>query len=170
MKRARARRRGAIVVEYAIAYAFLLLPLTMMIVFTAQLLWAWHSIADYTREGARYATTHCWQPGGANVVTYMRANTPIMVDRDQFRDGAAEIEVAYFARNAETGALEEFACEGAACSRQCVPDAVRVRVASYEFRAFLSYLGLPPVPVPDFQTMLPVESAGCSQDSEECVE
>jgi hypothetical protein len=147
-----------------------MLPVTMMVIFTAELLWVWHSVVDFTRDGARYAATHCWQPGGANVVSYMRSNTPIMVDRDQFRDGAADIEVAYFSRNSETGLLEEFSCEGAECSRQCVPDLVRVRVANYSFRAFFSYLGLPPVDVPDFQTMLPIESAGCSPDSEECVE
>jgi hypothetical protein len=50
--------------------------------------------------------THCWQPGGSNVLTYMRANTPIMVDRQQFRDGQAEIEVSYFSRSADTGLLE----------------------------------------------------------------
>jgi hypothetical protein len=163
-------RRGAAIFEYAIVYAGLLLPLTMMIVFTAELLWVWNSVVDYTREGARYATTHCWQPGGANVVSFMRANTPIMVDRDQFRDGQAELEIAYFGRNAETGALQEFTCEGSPCSRQCVPDAVRVRVSSYQFRAFFAYLGLPPVAIPDFQTMLPMESAGCSPDSEVCAE
>jgi hypothetical protein len=156
--------------EYAIVYAGLLLPLTMMITFTSELLWVWHSVVDMTREGARYATTHCWQPGGSNVVSWMRANTPIMVDRDQFRDGGAEIEVSYFSRNAESGLLEDFACDGTACSRECVPQVVRVRVTTYEFRAFLSYLGLPPVPVPDFQTMLPMEGAGCSADAEECIE
>jgi len=162
--------RGAAIIEYAVVYAGLLLPVTMMIFFTAELLWVWNSVVDYTREGARYATTHCWQAGGTNVVSYMRANTPIMVDRDQFRDGQADIEVAYFSRNADSGLLEEFSCDGSECSRQCVPEAVRVRVSNYQFRAFLSYLGLPPVSVPNFQTMLPMESAGCSADSEECVQ
>lgn len=170
MRRRNRGRRGAVLVEYALVYVGLMLPVTMMVVFTAELLWVWHSVVDFTREGARYATTHCWQPGGANVVSYMRSNTPVMVDRDQFRDGEAGIEVVYFSRNAETGLLEEFACDGAECSRQCVPDAVRVRVSNYSFRAFFSYLGLPPVAIPDFQTLLPIESAGCSSDSEECVE
>ena len=164
------RRRGGAVVEYAVVYAGLLLPITMMIVFTAQLLWVWNSVIDYTREGARYAVTHCWQPGGSNVLTYMRANTPIMVDRQQFRDGQAEIEVSYFSRSADTGLLEEFTCDGSSCSRQCVPDAVRVRVTNYQFASFLSYLGLPPVSIPQFQTLLPVQSAGCSADTEDCAE
>jgi hypothetical protein len=170
LRRSFRRRRGAAIVEYALVYAGLLLPVTMMIVFTAELLWVWNSVVDYTREGARYATVHCWQPGGSNVVSYMRANTPIMVDRDQFRDGQADIEVAYFARNPESGVLEEFTCDGSPCSRQCVPQVVRVRVANYQFRAFFSYLGLAPISIPNFQTMLPMESAGCSPDSEECAE
>jgi len=155
--------------EYALAYAGLILPLTSILIFTSQLLWVWNSVVDYTREGARYAATHCVQGGGSNVVSYMQANTPIMFDRQKFRDGQAEIEVMYFSRNVETGELEEFACDGTECSRECVPDTVRVRISNYQFTPLLSYFGLPPVQMPDFQTTLPMESAGCSPESEECL-
>jgi len=169
MRRAEEQRSGAATVEYAMVFAGVILPITSMLIFTGQLLWVWNSAVDYTREGARYAATHCYQGGGANVVSYMRENTPIMFDRQRFRDGQAEIEVTYFGRNAESGELEEFSCDGTECSRECVPDSVRVRIVNYQFTAFLSYLGLPPVTMPDFQTTLPIESAGCSADSEECL-
>src|SRR5690349_5534351 len=71
---------GAITIEFAIAWTGLVAPLTFGIVFTAQLLWIWHSVTDWTREGARYAATHCVQSSGDNVVAYMRANIPPMVD------------------------------------------------------------------------------------------
>jgi len=167
--RSKAGRRGAAAVEYALVYAGIILPLTSMLIFTAELLWVWNSGVDFTNRGARYAATHCWQPDGGNVVSNMRENTPIMFDRQQFIDGQAEIEVRYFGRNAESGDLEDFSCDGSQCSRECVPETVRVRISNYEFRAFVSYLGLPPVPIPDFQTTLPMESAGCSPDSEECL-
>jgi hypothetical protein len=56
----RRNQRGQATVEYAITFAALIMPLTGMIIFTAQLLWIWHSVVDFTRDGARYATTHCW--------------------------------------------------------------------------------------------------------------
>jgi hypothetical protein len=161
-------KRGQSTIEFALTYAAVILPVTMMLIFGSQLIWVWHSAADFTREGARYAATHCYQGGGANVLSYMRQNTPLMVDRASFSEGAAEIEVTYFSRNAESGELEEFACEGSDCSRECVPDMVRVRISDYEFSHFFSYLGLPPVRMPDFQTIMPMESAGCSPDEEAC--
>ena len=80
----------------------------------------------------------------------MRANVPKMVDQDQFRDGGADIDIAYFQRNAETGALEEFTCGGAECSRECVPDVVSVRINNYQFTRLFSYFGLQPVTSPQF--------------------
>lgn len=165
----RQRRRGQATVEYAITFSALILPLTAMIIFTAQLLWVWHSIVDYTREGARYATTHCWQGSADNVISFMRTNAPPMVDRDQFQQGAAEITVEYFSRNVETGALETFSCEGAECSTECIPDTVTVRINNYEFRRFFSYLGMAPIPLPDFHTSLPMESAGCDPEQSQCL-
>lgn len=160
-------RRGQQLVEFALAYSALFLPLSMMLIFTGQLLWVWHSVVDYTRMGARYAATHCYQAGGANVIAYLRQNTPVMVDRDLFRDGTAEIEVTYFQRDPDTGELAEFSCAGGDCSPECVPDMVRVRVVNYQFRGIQNYFGLPPVSLPNFQTSAPVESIGCSGDGGE---
>ena len=39
----------------------ILRPLTFALIFTAQLLWIWHSVNDFTRQGAGYAATHCWE-------------------------------------------------------------------------------------------------------------
>ncbi|MFN7921209.1 MAG: TadE family protein [Bryobacteraceae bacterium] len=162
-------RRGQALVEYALTWVGLFFPLTAMLIFTAQMLWVWHSVVDMTRDGARYAATHCYQGGGANVVSWMRQNTPIMVDREQFVQGAAQIDVSYFSKNADSGVLEEFACTGSDCSKDCVPDAVRVRVLGYQFNGILSYLGLAPISLPDFQTIVPIESAGCDPDQETCL-
>lgn len=161
---------GQALVEYALVWSAIVMPLTAIIIFTAQLLWVWHSVVEFTREGARYAVTHCYQGDGANVRSYMQSNVPKMIAQDQFSSGGAEIEIVYFQRNAETGAIEEFTCQGGAeCSRECVPDIVSVRINNYQFTALFSYFGLPPVSLPNFSTTLPVESAGCSPDSESCL-
>lgn len=163
------RRRGQSTVEFVLIYGGVLLPLTFMIVFTAQLLWVWHGVVEFTRDGAQYAATHCWQSGAENVLNYMRTHLPRMLDMDQFQSGPAEIVVEYFHRDPETGALIEFSCEGGDCSTACVPDLVTVRVRNYEFRRFTGFMGLPPVPLPDFRMTLPVESAGCAVVGEEVV-
>ncbi len=164
----RKKRRGQMLVEYALSWSAVIFPLTIMIVFGTQLLWVWHSVAEITRDGARYAATHCWQPAGANVVAYMRENLPPMPDSQTIRDGGTEITVSYYQRNAETGDYEDFACEGAECSRDCVPDAVTVAIAGYQFQGIQSYFGLPPVTIPNFSTTIPIESAGCGPDSPDC--
>lgn len=154
--------------EFVLAYSALILPVTMMIIFTSQLLWVWHSMADFTNQGARYATTHCWQGDGDNVRNWMRQNVPLTADRDQFSGGPAEIVVEYFSKDADSGQLTAFSCDGGDCSAACVPDTVRIRVTGYEFRGLFTYLGLAPLPMPDFQTTLAVESAGCGPDSQDC--
>ncbi len=165
----RQRRSGQATMEFALTYAGVFLPLTIMIIFTGQLLWTWHAVVEMTRAGARYAATHCFQSGGANVVQYMRTNTPVSPDSGAFQGGSAEIAVTYFQRNIETGDLEDFACDGSAdCTRECVPAAVKVAVANYEFRGVQAYFGLPPVTLPDFSTTVPIESAGCGPDSTDC--
>lgn len=155
--------------EFVISYAGLVLPMTMMIVFTAQLLWVWHSMTDFTRLGARYATTHCWQGAGDNVRTWMQQNTPLTADREQFQQGPAQIEITYLSKNPESGTLEDFACEGGECSAACIPDVVRIRITGYEYRSLFTFLGLPSIGLPDFHTTIPMESAGCSPDSSECL-
>ena len=76
------RRRGEsgqTTVEYGILYAGVILPLTFAIIFVAEMLWVWHSVVDFTRDGAQYAATHCWESNGQNVITYMQTHVPRMV-------------------------------------------------------------------------------------------
>jgi len=162
-------QKGAIALEYLILLTGVLVPATFSIIFTSELLWVWHSGIEFTRDGARYAATHCWQGAGDNVRAYMQEHVPLTVDRQQFQNAGSDvIVIEYFARDAETGELAEFSCDGE-CSTSCVPDVVSVRIQNYEFRhAFLSYLGLPSVPMPEFRTTLPMESAGCDPEQGQC--
>jgi hypothetical protein len=61
------RRSGQALTEFAVLYAGVVLPLTFMIVFVSEMLWVWHSVVDFTRDGARYAATHCWMADAGNV-------------------------------------------------------------------------------------------------------
>lgn len=160
---------GQATVEYALAFTGVILPMMFMIIFTAQLLWVWHSIVDFTRDGARYATTHCWQGSGENVITYMRTHVPLMVDIDQFQNGQADIVVQYFSRDPASGSLTDFSCDGGECSADCIPDAVTVTIRNYQFTRFMSFLGLPPVALPDFHTSLAIEGAGCDPEQGTCL-
>src|SRR5260370_20275273 len=99
------KRRGQSTVEFAITYAGVIIPTTFALIFTSQLLWIWHSVADCTRQGAGYAVTHCWQPSGDNVAQFMRANVPPMIDRDQFQNRTTQISVTYFSKDPDTGQL-----------------------------------------------------------------
>ena len=159
---------GQALVEYVMIYSAIILPLTFMIIFTAQMMWVWNTVVEWTRNGARYAATHCAQSGGGNVTEFMRNNVPLTFDFEQFRSGPAEVRVEYFSRDPASGELVEYAC-GSDCSLECVPDAVKIRVTGYEFRAFQSYLGLPPIPVPEFATTVPIESAGCDPETGSCL-
>lgn len=153
---------GQEVVEYAVLAAGVIIPMTFAIIFVAEMFWIWHSVVDFTREGARYAATHCWQADTTNVMNYMTTHVPRMIDMDQFQSGAT-ITVQYFGRDPETGELVDFSCEQGECSTGCVPDAVTVSVTNYEFRRFVGYLGLPPVTLPDFRASMAVGSAGCDE-------
>lgn len=158
---------GAATVEFALTYIGLIVPVTFAIVFTAQLLWVWHSAIEWTREGARYAATHCWQADGSNVTTYMKANVPVNVDQAQFANGPAEISVTFYSRDPSSGTLIDFTCTGD-CSTACVPDVVIVSVTGYQFTRFFNYLGMNPISLPDFSTTLPVEGAGCNPEDGSC--
>jgi Flp pilus assembly pilin Flp len=168
MRRRHRNQRGAALVEYALAYTAIILPLTFAIVFTAQLLWIWHTIGEWTRGAARYASTHCWQASAGNVQTWMQTNLPAVVNADQFRTGGADLSIQYFSRDAGTGALTAFSCDSE-CSTQCVPDTVTVAVRNFQYQTFFTYLGLPPIQMPDFQTSVPIESAGCDPEQGTCV-
>ncbi len=155
-------RSGQAVMEFALLYAGVVLPLTFMIIVVAQMLWIWHSVVDFTRYGARYAATHCYTGDGSNVVSWMEANVPPMIDQNQFQTGAAGILVQYYSQNPD-GSLSPFGgCDGS-CSPSCIPDAVSVGVTSYQYLRFSSYFKLPPVSMPAFTTTVPMESAGCDQ-------
>jgi len=161
-------RRGQATVEFALVYGLVLLPLTFMFVFACELLWVWHSVAEWTRAGAKYASTRCFQQDGENVKQWMRANVPAVVDRDRFGSGEVEINVEYFSADPATGEPLPFTCEAVECSPACVPETVRVTIANYEFRRMLDVLGLPPVPLPDFRTVVSMEGAGCNPEEQSC--
>jgi hypothetical protein len=150
-------------VEFALLAAGVLIPMVFGIIFVGEIFWVWHSAVDFTRDGARYAATHCWQADGGNVTNYMITHVPRMIDMDQFQTGAAAITVQYYMRDPETGLLSDFSCDSGECSTGCVPDSVTVSVTNYEFRRFVAYLGLPSVPLPDFRTSMAVGSGGCDE-------
>src|SRR5947209_14985657 len=103
---------GQTAVVYGIPSAGVIVPLTFAIIFVAEMLWVWHSVVDFTRDGARYAATHCWSPEGQNVTAYMQTHVPRMIDMDQFQQGQAQIAVNYYSRDPDTGALTDFTCDG----------------------------------------------------------
>lgn len=163
----RRRQSGQALTEFALLYAGVALPLTFMIIVIAQMLWIWHSVVDFTRDGARYAATHCYVGDGSNVVSYMEAHAPAMIDQNQFQSGAAGISVQYYTENPD-GSLSAFSGCGAVCSANCIPDAVSVGITNYQYLRFSSFFGLPAVSIPPFTTTIPMESAGCDE-SGNCV-
>lgn len=144
-------------------YGAVILPLTFMVIVIAQMLWIWHSVSDFTRDGARYAATHCWVGDGSNVIGYMQSHVPPMIDQNQFQTGAATLQVSYFAQDPVSGSLAPFTGCAAECSPNCIPDAVSVSVSSYQYLRFSGYFKLPPVTIPPFTTTVPMESAGCDE-------
>ena len=161
-------RHGQSTVEFVLAFAGVLLPLTFALIYSSEVLWVWHTVNEFTRQGASYAATHCWESSSANVVDFMRSNVPLVIDQDQFQNGPVAISVSYFGKDPSTGQLTPFSCDGE-CSTACIPDTVTVRVTGYEFRTFVTALGLPAISIPDFQTSLPVESAGCDPEQSTCL-
>ena len=163
----RTKQSGQSTVEFALSYVGVMLPLTFGIIYISQLLWVWHSVNDFTRQGATYAATHCWESSAGNVVLFMTNNVPPMVGQNQFQTGQVQLNVSYQARDPQTGQLSAFQCDSD-CSTSCIPDTVTVRVTDYQFSNFVTYLGLPPVTLPDFQTSMPMESAGCDPEQGVC--
>jgi hypothetical protein len=151
---------GQTFAEWGVLYITVIVPLTFGILFLAEMLWVWHSIVDFTRDGARYAATHCWQTNGSNVVTYMQTNVPLMIDMDQFQQGQALINVTYYAADPTSGELTQFACGGGDCTVDCLPDAVTVSISQYQFTRFQNFLGLPPVVIPYFSRRCRLRATG----------
>ena len=164
----RSRRAGQTTIEFVLAFAGVLLPAIFAVIFTSQLLWVWHSVNDFTRQGAAYAATHCWQSSASNVVDFMHSNIPPMVNQDQILNGPAQISVTYYSRDPDTGQITPFTCDSE-CSPDCIPDTVKVSVTGFQYATFVTSLGLPAVMIPDFQTSLPMESAGCDPEQGNCL-
>jgi hypothetical protein len=144
-----------------VLYAGVILPLTFMTFFVAQALWIWHGMADFTRDGARFAATHCFQADGGNVITYMQTHVPPVIDRAQFQiGGAATVQVQFLDATGQPFAPGD-------CG-DCVPDGVSVSVTNYTFGRLAAFLGLPGIVMPPFTTNLPMESAGLDSTGE-CV-
>jgi hypothetical protein len=157
------RRRGQALTEFAVLYTGVIVPLTFMTIFVAEMLWVWHSVADFTRDGARYASTHCWAADAGNVLGYMTSHVPPMIDQPQFQSNDAGISVQYFS----DGGVTPFSSDN--CAGLCVPATVSVSITNYQFLRFASFMKLPPVTIPPFTTSLPMESAGYQDSSGTCV-
>jgi hypothetical protein len=156
----RRRTSGQAVTEFAVLYAGVILPLTFMTFFAAQALWIWHGMVEFTRDGARYAATHCFQTDAANVVTYMQTHVPPVIDQQQFQlGGSAVVQVQYvYAPDVDPNACAD-----------CIPDSVSVSVNNYTFGRLAAFLKLPGIAMPPFTTNLPMESAGFQDASGTCV-
>jgi len=157
------RRSGQATVEYALLFIAVIVPFTFGIIFMAELLWVWHSMIEFTRDGARYATTHCWESDGSNVLAYMYANVPANIDQAEFQSANenAQITINYYTVDPDSGTLGDFSCDSD-CTTECMPDVVTVSIQNYTFtRYFATYLKFPAIPMPAWPTSLPMESGGC---------
>jgi len=155
--------------EFALVWAAIIVPMTFGIIFTAEMYWVWHAMVEFTRDGARYAATHCWQGDGQNVISYMQANVPRTVDINQFQSGgSAQINVAYYQRDPNSGQLVAFGGCNIDCSIYCVPDSVTVSITNYTFGRFVNYVKLPAITMPAFPTSMPIESNGCDPEQGTC--
>ena len=55
---------GQATVELAPVMMTVLVPVTFGLLIFAEAAWTYHSLVTLTRQGARYAATHCWQEIG----------------------------------------------------------------------------------------------------------
>lgn len=158
-------RRGQATVEMALVLVFIIVPLTLGLIAFIEIAWTYHALATLTRQGARYASNHCWQDSsGSNVITWMQANSPAFPDRQQLTTGEIQIQVSYWTHDPETHRSEPFTC-GGGCSPDCVPDSVTVSISSYSFNHFLPMLGFQPLQVPPFSTTVAMQSAGANPET-----
>ncbi len=157
----RSRKSGQATLEFAAVYGVVIVPLLFGIVYVAQICWVWHSMVELTRDGARYAATHCWEPDGQNVIQYMQSHVPANIDSAQFQAGGnAQITVQYSQIDPATGQTVDFGCD-AGCSVTCVPDTVAVSVTNYQFQRYSSLLKS--VALPPFTGAQAVSSNGCDE-------
>jgi hypothetical protein len=146
-------RRGQALTEFAVLYAAVVLPLTFMTIFVAQALWIWHGMAEFTRDGARFAATHCYQADAGNIVTYMQTHVPPVIDQAQFQAaGTATLQVQFLDATGSPFAPGD-------CG-DCAPDAVSISITNYTFGRLAAFLKLPGITMPPFTTNLPMESVG----------
>ena len=152
--------KGQSTVEMALALAAAIIPITFALIAFTEIAWTYHALATVTRQGARYAATHCWQDeGGSNVINWMQANAPAFPDRPLLVSGGVQIQVNYWMHDPDTHQSIPFTC-GGGCSPDCVPDSVTVSIIGYQFNHFFPLLGLQPLQVPPFSTTVAVESGG----------
>ncbi len=163
----RARCSGQATVEMALILGAVLLPLTLGIVALADVAWTYHALVALTRQGARFAATHCFQDDtGSNVVTWMQNNAPPFVDRPQLQSGGIQIQVSYWTHDLTDPANPvsvPFTGCSESCTPECVPDSVTVSISGYQYRHLLPLLG--PIfqdglTVPAFSTTVEIQSAG----------
>ena len=152
--------KGQATVEMALALVAAIIPITFALIAFTEIAWTYHALATVTRQGARYAATHCWQDeGGSNVTNWMQANAPPFPDRRLLVSGGVQIQVNYWTHDPDTHQSIPFTC-GGGCSPDCVPDSVTVSIIGYQFNHFFPLLGLQPLQVPPFSTTVAIESGG----------
>ena len=157
--------RGQASIETVLALMVGIIPLTLGLITFSELTWTYHVLTTLTRQGARYAATHCYEDAtGSNVVSWMQANSPPFPDRPQLTAGGIQIQVSYWTHDVETRESVPFSCAGG-CSPDCVPDSVTVSISGYQFNHFFSVLGLPPLQVPSFSTTMAMEGAGANPET-----
>src|SRR2546427_374705 len=123
----RKNSRGQATVEMALAMIAGVVPLTLGLIAFTEIAWTYHALVTLTREGARYAATHCWRDDGSNVITWMQANAPPFPDRSQLASGGV-IQVSYWMHDPVNHESVRFSCSDA-CSAECVPDSVTVSIS-----------------------------------------
>jgi hypothetical protein len=161
-------RSGQTAVEYALLFVGVIVPFTFGLYFVADVLWLWHSMVDFTRDGARYATTHCWYSDSSNVLSYMYANVPPNIEQAEFNQpsATATVTVNYYSVDPDSGSLDSFSCDGD-CTIGCIPDVVQVSIQNYTYTNFFTdFLQLSGIAMPAWTYSLPMESAGCDGSQE----
>jgi hypothetical protein len=150
--------------EYALMFVGVIVPFTFGIMFVADVLWVWHSMVEFTRDGARYAVTHCWESDSSNVLSYMYANVPVNLQQAEFNQANANaaVTINYFSVDPDSGSLDPFTCATGDCTIGCIPDVVQVSIQNYVYTNFFTnFLQLNGIAMPTWTYSLPMESAGC---------